>query len=66
MRVMWTDKRGTEIKLDVQEQRTLRKAGRILTELAKHHATGSAESEAADKIKPVVEKWAKESTDAKK
>lgn len=69
MRVMWKDNRETEIKLEVAEQRAIRKVARILTQLAKHHADGGVESVACTALTKVAEKWApepKETTDAKK
>lgn len=64
MRIWETDKRETEIVLQVAEKTVIQKASRLLARLAKHHG-GDDEKAAADAVAKVAAKWAPE-TEPKK
>lgn len=56
MRIMVTDKRETEIKLDKRESETLARAAVILGWLAKHYC-GKEEIAASEAFAPVAKRW---------
>lgn len=58
MRIMAKPK-GTEILLDVQEKKNLRRVAQFLESLARHDG-GKEEVAAFEAIKPVAAKWAPE------
>lgn len=64
MRIRVTDKGGTEIELDQQEKRNLRRVARFLSSLSAYHK-GKEEIVAAEAVAIVAAKWAPEAPEEK-